>query len=67
MKLVPTNKNGEVIIFMPDTEEGQDTIAPPLGTLAIAGYLESKDIPILHIDQRVEKKSQQKIQTPFLH
>lgn len=59
MKLVPTNKNGAVIIFMPDTEEGQDTIAPPLGTLAIAGYLESKGIPILHIDQRVEKKSHQ--------
>ena len=47
MKLVPTNKNGAVIIFMPDTEEGQDTIAPPLWTLAIAGSLESKGIPIM--------------------
>jgi len=59
MKLISTNKNGKVIIFMPDTEEGLNTITPPLGTLSIAGYLESKSIPILHIDQRVEKKSQQ--------
>ena len=59
MKLIPTDKNGEVIVFLPETEEGLDTITPPLGTLAIAGYLESKNIPILHIDQRVTKNSKE--------
>ena len=46
-KLQPTNRSGKVILYMPDTDEGLDQITPPLGTLAIAGYLESMGIPIL--------------------
>jgi anaerobic magnesium-protoporphyrin IX monomethyl ester cyclase len=53
-RIQPTSRTGAAIILMPDTGEGLDTLTPPLGTLAIAGYLEAKGLPILHLDQRVE-------------
>ena len=57
--LTPTSRIGRAIILMPDTGEGLDTLTPPLGTLAIAAYLESKGLPILHLDQRVEPNVKQ--------
>jgi anaerobic magnesium-protoporphyrin IX monomethyl ester cyclase len=57
--LQPTSRTGKTIIFMPETGEGSDTLTPPLGTLAIAGYLENKGLPIFHIDQRVEPDAKQ--------
>jgi anaerobic magnesium-protoporphyrin IX monomethyl ester cyclase len=55
----PTNKKGPVIIVHPDTGEGLDQITPPLGTLAIAGYLEREGVGFIHIDQRVEPNTEE--------
>ena len=57
--LRPTDNNGKVIICLPDTGESIDQKTPPLGTLSVAGYLESNNIPILHIDAVLHENCEQ--------
>src|SRR5258705_7560810 len=66
-RYVPTNKSGPVIIVHPDTGEGLDQITPPLGTLAIAGYLEREGIGLIHIDQRVEPHTEKLVLDAVRH